>query len=498
VLRALSCLSAGRARAEPVARRVLPAHPVLQLQRVAGNAAIARWVGDDIPSLGPGHALEPDVRRSAEGRFGWDLGVVRVHHDRDAEAAARAVDARAFTLGRDIVFGAGEYRPDTAVGRRLLAHELAHVAQQADRGERSIQRQSRLGESTKPASTHPDAPWQKDLDAILPGKVGLLEDIHRVTTLLDTIGSDELTRVVKLIRSDKDARALVQHDGVPGIIAIYDTLWATRKHVPRENLDLPAARALLDEFPSRMWPAKKREAKTPRHVFSEESVREAFVEFHRNALLDREDEQKRKVRDNCIQVVKRLVPQLFAADREKQLAGELGKLTGGTDTMPHAGAVFLKLGVADKPVDVLFKDGNGLKDAPEKLEQSAFDTIVGLVGDVQGWHVFGVSMLSGFHSATVFVHKTPTATRLFWADQWNIAHGEDFGQAPGAVSGFRRYDDSSKLDHFIEDQTHRWWTEKIHHEDSECAKRRAKLKKKDWSTFCKYPATLRIWHLRTK
>ncbi len=65
-----------------------------------------------------------------EGRFGTDLGHLRVHTGPQAAASARSVGARAFTVGRDVVFGAGRYAPASAEGRRLLAHELTHVVQQ--------------------------------------------------------------------------------------------------------------------------------------------------------------------------------------------------------------------------------------------------------------------------------------------------------------------------------------------------------------------------------
>jgi hypothetical protein len=65
-----------------------------------------------------------------EPRFSRDLGGVRAHIDRTAAAAAAAVGAAAFTVGLHIVFGDGRYQPGTAPGRRLLAHELAHVVQQ--------------------------------------------------------------------------------------------------------------------------------------------------------------------------------------------------------------------------------------------------------------------------------------------------------------------------------------------------------------------------------
>ena len=65
-----------------------------------------------------------------EPRFGHDFGSVRVHHDARAAQSADAVNARAYAVGSDIVFGHGAYAPETAQGRSLLAHELTHVVQQ--------------------------------------------------------------------------------------------------------------------------------------------------------------------------------------------------------------------------------------------------------------------------------------------------------------------------------------------------------------------------------
>ncbi len=78
----------------------------------------------------PGTALAPAERNFFEARFGRDLSAVRIHTDGLAVASARAVNARAYTVGADIVFGAGHYAPDATAGRQLLAHELAHVVQQ--------------------------------------------------------------------------------------------------------------------------------------------------------------------------------------------------------------------------------------------------------------------------------------------------------------------------------------------------------------------------------
>ncbi|WP_266168802.1 DUF4157 domain-containing protein [Dyella subtropica] len=78
-----------------------------------------------------GAPLPAHLRSFFEPRFGYDFSRVRVHTDAGAAAGARAVQARAFTAGHDIVFNAGEYVPDTHAGLHLLAHELTHVVQQS-------------------------------------------------------------------------------------------------------------------------------------------------------------------------------------------------------------------------------------------------------------------------------------------------------------------------------------------------------------------------------
>jgi hypothetical protein len=83
--------------------------------------------------LGAGQTLGGPVQAFFEPRFGRDFSHVRVHTDGDAAASAKAVNARAYTVGRDIVFSAGQYRPNTYAGRLLLAHELTHVIQQSGR-----------------------------------------------------------------------------------------------------------------------------------------------------------------------------------------------------------------------------------------------------------------------------------------------------------------------------------------------------------------------------
>lgn len=81
-------------------------------------------------SSSEGSPLDPMQRSVFEAQLGVDLGRVRVHADAPAARAANELDARAFTLGQHLFFGAGEYHPHHDEGRRLLAHEVAHAVQQ--------------------------------------------------------------------------------------------------------------------------------------------------------------------------------------------------------------------------------------------------------------------------------------------------------------------------------------------------------------------------------
>lgn len=79
----------------------------------------------------PGQPLDSETRGFMETRFSHDFSRVRVHTDSQAAKSALAVNALAYTVGRDVVFRAGQFEPRTVAGRRLLAHELTHVVQQS-------------------------------------------------------------------------------------------------------------------------------------------------------------------------------------------------------------------------------------------------------------------------------------------------------------------------------------------------------------------------------
>lgn len=102
----------------------------LRRQQAGADAPIdAPQIVSDVVSE-PGHPLDPLVRSFMEPRFGRDFQHVRIHTGARAAESARAANAVAYTVGQDVVFGEGAYRPDADAGRRLIAHELTHVIQQ--------------------------------------------------------------------------------------------------------------------------------------------------------------------------------------------------------------------------------------------------------------------------------------------------------------------------------------------------------------------------------
>lgn len=136
-------------------REAGPFDSIRQLQRTAGNRVAARLFRSPLlrrtsslsrsaefsadaglasyvdASRGSGQPLPASVRAPFEARLGANFSSVRVHTDRRAAAAASEINARAFTHGADIHFGAGSFQPGSPAGDRLLAHELTHVLQQS-------------------------------------------------------------------------------------------------------------------------------------------------------------------------------------------------------------------------------------------------------------------------------------------------------------------------------------------------------------------------------
>jgi hypothetical protein len=114
---------------------------VLALQRSVGNAAVAQLLADDerteeespvhdVVGKGGGQPLPDATRAKMEASFGQDFSQVRIHTGEKAAESAQSVQAQAYTVGNDIVFGSGSPALASDDGEHSLAHELAHVVQQ--------------------------------------------------------------------------------------------------------------------------------------------------------------------------------------------------------------------------------------------------------------------------------------------------------------------------------------------------------------------------------
>ena len=137
-------MRSGATGAAGVSSQVTP-----QVQRrgasAAGSAAPAAPASVSELIAKPGRAIDPATRADMGQRFGADFSQVRVHIGDDAAASARSISAHAYTAGRHIVFGAGQYRPGTPQGNRLLAHELTHTLQQGRAAPTLVQRDFAIG-----------------------------------------------------------------------------------------------------------------------------------------------------------------------------------------------------------------------------------------------------------------------------------------------------------------------------------------------------------------
>ncbi len=139
-----------------IQRQPVEEEELIQAKTASGaTSEVTPTISSGIQSLqGAGRPLSRSERGFFEPRFGTDFSNVRVHNNTRATNMARSVNARAFTLGHNVVFGAGEYSPENTGGRSLLAHELAHVVQQGN--------SRHLGAGSKVQTLRSESPTDKE------------------------------------------------------------------------------------------------------------------------------------------------------------------------------------------------------------------------------------------------------------------------------------------------------------------------------------------------
>jgi len=137
-----------------------------RLQRKVGNPKSKMQSDSWIPPIvdealrSTGQPLDAVTRAFMEPRFGHDFGNVRVHTHARAAASAKAINAQAYTVGHNVVFGENKYAPTTQAGRELLAHELTHVVQHGDASAGLVQNHHGSG----PAISQPGGRAEQEAD----------------------------------------------------------------------------------------------------------------------------------------------------------------------------------------------------------------------------------------------------------------------------------------------------------------------------------------------
>jgi hypothetical protein len=193
------------------------------IQRKADDGALDPFTGNALDSVrrqSSGEPLDAAVRSEMEPRFGADLSGVKVHRDGAAATAARGLNARAFTTGSDVYFGEGRYDTGSAPGKRLLAHEIAHVVQ----GENAAK-----GTGSGPQVSSPGDPAElaadRAADAVLegrtvtPGDLGISSGANlfrdALGDLQSALGGDWLGRTDKAdVRRRVDALSQADLDSI--------------------------------------------------------------------------------------------------------------------------------------------------------------------------------------------------------------------------------------------------------------------------------------------
>lgn len=289
----------------------------LHIQRMVGNQGLAPAHGaegaggNNVESRlearrGGGMPLPSATRSLMESRIGADFGNVRVHADGEAASMSSALGARAFTLGRDIYFGDGEYHPESHDGGRLLAHELTHTIQQ---GESPVagRADGNRGGSAAGIIQRQEAPKAPEITAktIFPFPTGKAVELERIMMDMfftrmgeknpkDATGFNALDRQKATITTSTDDEV---SGTVPNPVAVPAVVPPIDPEVPEADRPKPEAARTLTEVTLRLRRRKEKDATLfdLELLWKEPDAKEAEVHFARRdmtATLDNESDEQ--------------------------------------------------------------------------------------------------------------------------------------------------------------------------------------------------------------
>jgi len=213
---------------------------LLQTKSKGEPAQLTPHLESNINALeGTGQPLSEETRNFFEPRFGQDFSKVRVHHDSNANQLARSVNARAFTKGNNVVFGAGEYSPESSSGKRLLGHELVHVGQQkqvtSSHQKKTIRRQKKKSPIEKKLEKD-EKIFKQVVLSLKPKKPKSNNEKFKksIDSLLGTVGKDKVSnKLLKQLKLKPKYFPLLKFIGLGG----YSIFQLNKKKVPNLSID---------------------------------------------------------------------------------------------------------------------------------------------------------------------------------------------------------------------------------------------------------------------
>lgn len=450
---------------------------------------------------GKGENLSGETKGKVEGALGENLSGVKIHTGSEANEIAQDHNARALTVGQDIAFANGEYKPGTPEGDALLLHELHHTLQQKGASENP---EKQMKEEGPQANDHA---YEKEADeAALAGtsriwggtkswlgsmagktKNAMKSGLKLQTCSGGNISSGEYDKstVDKLKKYLTDITAENKpketEEGKENARAILEAWkkgygWGIITMKQKELLVQELSKGTISSSDQGLIDDVTKTFPTPgKNTFSDEDIWQLVQEARENAELS----QGKK---DCITTVRKIViPNLYKkipkADRktmEKYIKEEcevlivVGKEKKMRNRMQDAMTGVVRAGYAKRLTDsagndVMFKLDSTGKPIEQK-SPTAMKRMKDYIGGRTGWHAFGIAIFNSYHSVTLLVdYRGGEEYNVYWIDQNDYSTSDTgFDEKTGRMPGVRRFT-AEGFDQHLLYATDTWWSDKFSH-----------------------------------
>jgi hypothetical protein len=284
--------------------------PVRPVQNAGAQSQLTSSSADDEHErTAEARAGQVMQKRAASSAQRFDFRGVRIHADAHAAESARAMNARAYTVGRDIVFGAGQYEPQSETGRRLIAHELTHVLQQRGLSSSPAYRcQFQFPEGFAGGASVPSRPLGEHVPkapSMRPAEGELVEGFRVTPGMCYCIRSIDIEeeRAKKAIGAFRSC--LAQEKTLDGLYTCAKIKVYGSKEAAEEAAQVPAAAETSSETGAITWATEEQEKERIKVLGHEEHCYRLIV---RAAILRHET----KHIEQFDEIARKLGPQFFA------------------------------------------------------------------------------------------------------------------------------------------------------------------------------------------